>query len=695
MVEATKETARYRVAVDIGGTFTDLVLHDSESDVYRVAKVPSTPPDYSVGVVSALKAVLPHLAELKMFVHGTTAPLNAFLEREGARTALLTTRGFGDVYKIGRGNRLLMYDLHYRNAEPLVPRHRIFEIDERMGSDGVAIAPLQETELASVLARLDGEAIESVAICFLHSYVNPEHEQRAARWLRRNGLQFSVYPSHEVCREWREYERTSTVILNAYVSPILQEYLRDLKNSLAKLQYRNRVYLMQSNGGLIDADEAESRGLLTLMSGPVGGSVGSRALSEELGERNLICVDMGGTSFDFSLIIDGQASVAAEKRLGGFPVLAPMVDIQTIGAGGGSVAWIDGGALRVGPRSAGSLPGPACYGRGGRVPTVTDANLLLGRIDPESFLGGDMDLFPESARNAIGTLAEQLDLPIGRMAEGIVDVINAKMANAIRSITISKGIDPRDFCLVAFGGAGPMHAVALAEELGIEKVIIPKSAGAFSAWGMLNTDIRHDASQTYIVPLEKADRKVVGERFGELEARLTELLIDERVDAADMRFSRSMDMRYVGQEYFINVPLSDESLADSWDKADLRQRFDTMYEAQYGHKNMAEQVELVNLRVVGIGQLMRSNPGGVPQSEQASFESGVQEGATARSALAVFGSESYETVLIDRSEMVPGVVLEGPAIINEKSCTTVVPPGATVGMDSFGHLLIKLKGVGE
>jgi len=695
MVEATKRTARYRVAVDIGGTFTDLVLHDYRSDMYLVAKVPSTPPDYSMGVVSALETVLPNLEELEMFVHGTTAPLNAFLERAGAKTALLTTSGFGDVYKIGRGNRLLMYDLHYRNADPLVPRHRVYEIGERMNSDGKELAPVDEKELSSALAKLDLEGVESIAICFLHSYVNPDHERQVAAWLRKQSPEISVYPSHEVCREWREYERTSTVVLNAYVSPILKDYLCDLKDSLANHQYKNRVYLMQSNGGLIDADEAESRGLLTLMSGPVGGSVGSRALSEEIGEGNFICVDMGGTSFDFSLIVDGQASVAAEKRLGGFPVLAPMVDIQTIGAGGGSVAWIDGGALRVGPRSAGSLPGPACYGRGGNSPTVTDANLVLGRIDSESFLGGDMKLFPNLAQDAVGNLALKLGLSVEQMAEGILDVINAKMANAIRSITISKGIDPRDFSLVAFGGAGPMHAVALARELGIEKVIVPKSAGAFSAWGMLNTDIRHDASQTYIMPLENTDQDSIRERFGELEAGLCGLLADEQIASGDMRFARSLDMRYAGQEYFINVPLSGASLTDSWDRKALRERFDAMYEAQYGHKNMAEEVEIVNLRMVGIGQLVRSCPSGTASSGQKPMDPVARRDDGVRLASAVFGSETYETVRIDRSDMIAGEVLEGPAVINEKSCTTVVPPGACVGVDSLGHLLIALRGDGK
>ena len=690
MREAAKGVRRrYRVAVDIGGTFTDLVLHDAETGTERVAKVPSTPPDYSRGVMVALEQVLPDLHELELFVHGTTAPLNAFLERKGARTALLTTRGFRDVYKIGRGNRVLMYDLHYSNAEPLVPPHQIHEIDERMDADGRPLEALDEASLKKVVAKLRAQDIESVAVCLLHSYVSLDHEKRVADLLREWVPELSIYPSYDVCREWREYERTSTVALNAYISPILRKYLRELRDELECVHYVGGVYLMQSNGGLIDAEEAESRGVLTLMSGPVGGSVGSRALCEQLGERNLICVDMGGTSFDFSLIIDSQASVVSEKQLGGFPILAPMVDIQTIGAGGGSIAWRDGEALRVGPHSAGSLPGPACYGRGGTLPTVTDANLVLGRIDPKSFLGGGMDLYRDRAWAAVEELANEFRLSVEQMAEGILDVINAKMANAIRSVTVSKGIDPRDFVLVAFGGAGPMHAVALAQELGIGRVVVPKAAGAFSAWGMLKTDIRHDVSQTAIIPLAQVDWEAVDRQFEELACSLRDLLAGESVPEEKMLFERSLDMRYVGQEYFINVPLFD--CEEVFEREVLKARFDEMYESQYGHRNMAEEVEIVNLRVKGIGRLNSRAGNESAQIHAHSFPDAGEPASPKRHGPAVFGGRLETTAFANRQDLAPGAELRGPAVIDETSCTTVVPPGGVIRVDPHGHLMITVE----
>jgi N-methylhydantoinase A len=480
--------------------------------------------------------------------------------------------------------------------------------------------------------------------------------------------------------------------MNAYVSPILKNYLHTLTANLERRGYKQTVYLMQSNGGLIASKEAESRGVLTLMSGPVGGSVGSKALSQRIGKENLVCIDMGGTSFDFSLIVGGEATVTSERKLDELPLLAPMVDIHTIGAGGGSIAWSEAGALRVGPRSAGAVPGPACYGKGGEDPTVTDANLVLGRISLEGFLGGRMQLFPDQAEEAIGRLAGEFSLTKEQMAEGILEVVNAKMANAIRSITVSKGIDPRGFSLVAFGGAGPMHAAFIAEELGISEVIVPNSPGAFSAWGMLETDIRHDGSQTYIVPLTKADWPDVKKHFSQLQDGLTRLLQAERVPPENMRFRRSMDMRYVGQEYFINVPIPEEDGDKIRGSEGLKALFDELYEVQYGHKNLAEDVEIVNLRVEARGLLASKGQGLTSEGTGAENERAARELESLPTRPTIFNGRPIETPFVERTRLLPKTKLSGPMVIEEESCTTVVPPGYQLEVDEHGDLVIRRKG---
>ncbi len=677
--------SKCRIAVDIGGTFTDLVMLEEDGQL-RMAKVPSTPPDYSAGVTNALSQVLDDFSEMRTFVHGTTAQLNAFLERKGVRTALLTTKGFGDVYAMGRGSRIRMYDLHYRNEEPLVPRHLTFEVEERLDGAGNVIQPLNQDELPQLLKELQKRDIKSLAVCFLHSYLNPAHEEAVAEFFREQAPNIFVSPSHRVCREWREFERTSTVVLNAYVSPILETYLRKLRKALEDRGYNKKVYLMQSNGGLIQAAEAESRGVLTLMSGPVGGSVGSKALAKQMDEPNLICVDMGGTSFDVSLIVDGQTAVTSEKILGGFPVLAPMVDLHTIGAGGGSIAWNDAGALRVGPQSAGAAPGPACYGRGGEVPTVTDANLVLGRINPETSLAGEVELLPDRSLAVVKKLGDQFGLSTEKMAEGIIDVVNSQMANAIRTVTISKGIDPRTFGLVAFGGAGPMHAALIARELDVSRVLVPNVAGAFSAWGMLKTDLRHDVSQTFIEPMSKLDWKDLEDQFQKLEKDLGLVLAAEEIPPDDMKFVRSLDMRYLGQEYFINVPLPERLVLEKKAAPDLKKLFDELYGRAYGHKNMAEEIEVVNLRVEAHGIL---HTGERADSKSVVSQTKSNDAAVTRSV--IFYGEPVATKFIQRGSLKPGDAEDGPVIVEEQSCTTVVPPDFRLSMDEYWNLVIERK----
>jgi N-methylhydantoinase A len=672
-----------RVGADIGGTFTDLVVFDDKQHHMLIAKTPSVPGDYSSGVINALDEVMDDYSRIELFITGTTAPLNAFLERKGARTALVTTQGFGDLYVIRRSNRSRMYDLHYRHPEPLVPRSLTFEVEERLNAQGEVVTPLNEDDLARIVLQLRAAQIESVAICFLHSYINPAHEKAAADYFRRAAPDLFVTPSCEVCQEWREYERTSTTVINAYVSPILKKYLVQLVGKLKNSGFDDKVFVMQSNGGLIDSHESESKGLLTLMSGPVGACVGSSVLASQLGEPNLICIDMGGTSFEVSLVVDGKESVVLETNFEGFPIRAPMVDIHSIGAGGGSIAWSEAGALRVGPRSAGAEPGPACYARGGTEPTVTDANVVLGRIDPDSFLGGRMKLHAEASQRVMSELAKEYGLTSDKMAEGMLDVINSKMANAIRTMTISKGIDPREFSLIAFGGAGPMHAMSIAEELEITKVIIPNVAGQFSAWGMLHADIRHDLSKSINTRLNQLNWNEVQDGFSSMEAELTGLLQDEGVPAERMRFLKYLEMRYISQEYTVSVTVPDDVPLKTSAAPGFKNRFDDLYLSTFGHSNPQEESELANIRVEARGLNASTDR---DQRWPLVSEADIM---AEKIRPVVFSGKSVETRFLNRSLLKQGQLLEGPLVINELSCTTVVPPGYRVDVDSIGNIVIQ------
>jgi N-methylhydantoinase A len=457
----------YRVAMDIGGTFTDFVMIDEDAQVTSTGKTSTTPANPEQGVLEGIGQLVPELGDISFIVHGTTVGLNAFLERKGTRVLLVMTAGMRDAYSIARHDRKELYTLRYRKPERLVPRRDVYEVTERLRFDGSVDTPLDEASLAPVIAAVKDHGIEAVAVCLLHAYVNPEHELQVRSMLERACPGLSVTLSHEIAREWREYERASTAALNAYVAPRVESYLRNLGDELTTREVKATLHVMQSNGGITTAAKARRQPVQTLLSGPVGGTIGGAALSRAIDRPNLLCIDMGGTSFDLSLIIDGRPTVSTETDLEGLPILMPLVDIHTIGAGGGSLAWLEAGGLRVGPQSAGAMPGPACYGRGGTQPTVTDANLFLGRLDPDFFLGGRMRLDDEAAARAVHRVADQIGLDDTALAEGMLAIVNANMADAMRTITVKQGIDPRDFSLVAFGGAGPMHAAWLAQELEI------------------------------------------------------------------------------------------------------------------------------------------------------------------------------------------------------------------------------------
>lgn len=668
-----------RIAVDIGGTFTDVVGVDTTTRAERTAKIPSTPQDYSQAVIEGVEEVLGEDGRLVHFVHGTTAGLNSILQRRGARTALVTTRGFRDVYEIARANRTEMYDLFYRRPTPLVGSEDIFEVDERMLADGSVRTPLGEAEVAELARRLVAGGYESVAVVLLHSYANPAHERLIGDLLALHAEGLFVSLSHSVANEYREYERTSTTVLNAYVAPVMHAYLTKLEARLRERGYERPVYIMRSGGGVMTAEAAKREPVQTLMSGPVGGAVGCEVLSRDLGEPNLICVDMGGTSFDISLVIDGRLDESGEASLEGFPVLAPMVEVHSLGAGGGSIAHQEAGILRVGPRSAGASPGPACYALGGEEPTVTDANVLTGRIVPEGFLGGRMPLDVRAAADAVDGLAGELGYDRDALARGILDVTNAGMANAIRTVTVRRGVDPRRFALVAFGGAGPLHAAALAAQLGIPRVIVANTPGTFSAYGMLNTDLRHDEVMPYFVPFDDADAARLERAFAELEATVGKALAEQGVRDDNITFERTADVRYVGQEFTVNMGLPREVTGGTVES--LQEVFTEVYRTRHGHANPDERAEFVNLRVTGFGDL--------PKAQRQRGAAGDPAPPAAVGSVTVrFGEAPEQAPVYEREQLAPGVRITGPAIVQEPFCTTIVTADLDCKVDDFGNLVL-------
>ncbi|WP_026703162.1 hydantoinase/oxoprolinase family protein [Salibacterium aidingense] len=672
--------SRYRIAADIGGTFTDVVLYDKQTGKYQTAKSPSTPEDLSLGVLNGVNKLISNLKDVDFFVHGTTAGLNAFLERKGADMSLILTKGFKDIYEIGRANRPEIYNIQYRQPKRLIERRDVFEVNERMLADGSVDTPLNEEEVLKIIDTITERGLNSVSICLLHAYNNPEHEKQIRHWINEYLPHVSVSLSHEIVREWREYERTSTTIINAYIAPIVERYLKKLDDETKKKDLDSELYIMQSNGGVMTAEIAKKIPIQTMMSGPVGGTIGGTEIGQTNKLQHLICVDMGGTSFDVSMIVNGQPDVTSEAKLEKFPIMTPMVNIHTIGAGGGSIAWVEGGGLRVGPESAGSNPGPACYGNNGKEATVTDANLVLGRIDSEGFSSSDMQLDYRSAYNVIEKVAEKLDLSVVETAEGICDIANAKMADAIRTLTISKGIDPRDFALVAFGGAGPMHAMFIAEKLGINKIMIPSMAGTFSAWGMLQTDIRHDDVRTYVSTMEECDNGIMNRLYHEMKTDTDKILNQQKISEKDRVFTYLSDLRYAGQEYTVTVPLSSNEVTNQ----NLKHLITDFHEKHlniYGHNNPEGQVEIVNLRLTGKGLLKKEQ-----RSKGIDNKNG--RASSPRSKPVIWKSVEKETTIYSIFDLTPNKSALGPMIIETSSSTVVVPEDFNVVLDSSGSLEI-------
>ena len=666
--------SKYRVSADIGGTFTDIVVENQKDETISTIKVLSTPDNPANAVFDGLNSNL-NIKDVNFIVHGTTVGLNAFLERKGSRVLLIMTKGISDTYTIARGDRKELYNVQYSKPGTLVPRKDVVEVDERIMWNGSIHTTLNESDLSKIAKMINDEDIKAIAVCYLHSYVNPEHEIKTREFLSKHISEDVVISlSHEIAREWREYERASTAVMNSYIGPVTNNYLKSLKNQLQNSEYDKPLYIMQSNGGVIRAESALEQPVKTLLSGPVGGTIGGQALSKLINRPNLICVDMGGTSFDMSLIINGKPSVTNETEQEFIPLLIPLVDIHTIGAGGGSVAWLENEALRVGPRSAGANPGPACYGKGGNEPTVTDANLFLGRLGKESKLGGWMDLDLNASTTVLDNLSKKLNISAVELAEGILSIINAKMADAIRTITVKEGIDPREFSLVAFGGAGSMHAVWLAEELDIKEIIVPNDPGTFSAWGMLQTDIRRDLTVNFYQNFQTLEQNKLLENYNILKVEATELLKNENVQESNMNFSLTADMRYIGQEYYVNV-----NLTEPFNLEDINKSFHETYEKQYGHSTPEGPCEFINLRLIAIGQIEKS--GSIKSA-------GEDRGIVESKREVIFNQQPRQTDVFNRQKIETNKKFNGPAIIQESTATTIIPPNYSIVKDDFGNIII-------
>lgn len=660
----------YRVAIDIGGTFTDLVLEPDEGALITT-KALSTPPNLVDGVLDAVNQAGLSLADVEVFVHGTTQGLNALLERRGARVALVTTAGFRDTYLIGRGHRPDMYNLHYRKPVPLLERDAIFEVVERLDGRGQVVTPVDLDALAAVADQIRAGGYEAVAVCLLHSYVNAEHEKLVETELRRLLPELSVVSSHTVAPEWREYERTSTTVMSAYITPIMRRYLENLETSLRDAGLTVPVYINESNGGAMVAHLAAEHAVGTLLSGPVGGVIGTAALSDLLGEPDMISADVGGTSFDVSIVKDGRPSLRSEFDMEGLPVLAPSVEVHTIGAGGGSIISADANKrLRVGPESAGAVPGPAAYGRGATMPAVTDAHVMLGRLPLSQHLGGTLTMDGSASEKVLRAVGEELSLDPIELAEQALQIINFRMAEAIRELTIERGLDPRNFVLCFFGGAGGLHATDVADELEIDRIVIPALPGSFSAVGMLKGGIRHDIVRSFFRSQEDAAAEV-DDALRELHDSAVEVLQKEGIDVDEAFIEFAADVRYVGQEYSMTVPV-----AIGADFSTVVDTFQDAYHGRYGHSSPGSGIELVALRC-SLGR---------PFDPRAHSDDAVENQEPLGTQETYFAGEKVTATVYHRDGVVE---LVGPALILEKTSTTVVPPGWRVKRLPGNHLMLQ------
>ena len=695
---------RYRLGVDTGGTFTDATLVGEETGEFHIAKVPSTPADPAIGFINAVRRILRENEvtpdQVAYVVHGTTVATNAVIEGNIASTALITTDGFRDMLEIGRQTRPSLYDLRFEKTPPLVPRHLCFGVPERRAANGEVIQPLDEAAVLRVAETLRAEHVESVAVCLLHAYRYPEHERRIGELLAEALPGVMVSLSSEVAPEIREYLRASTTVINAAIRPIVARYLSRIEKSLRADGFNGEFLVMQSNGGVYSFDAAAIRPVFMVESGPAAGVMAATYLGAAAGQPNLVSFDMGGTTAKVGLVIDGQPRISKEFEVGGmaragstqstgYPIRTPAIDLVEIGAGGGSIAWVDsGGGLRVGPRSAGADPGPACYGTGGEQPTITDANLVLGRLNPDFFLGGEMPLDRERAEWAIRTkCADPLGLSMVETANGIIDIANAHMSRAIRLVSIQRGIDVRAFSLVAFGGAGPLHANQLAHDAGIDEVLIPISPGTTSAFGLLVTNLEHHETHSLGMATSVVDASEIAHHFAELQASGSRSLLQDGIAPKAQSFERSLDMRYIGQSFELTVPIPGGPLSSAA-IATAAENFHRAHQQSYGFSAPAEPTEIVSLNLRAVGHIGKPKPV-LPRTPIRP-----SEGAGERPVWFSQCSGFVSCQIVSRHDLQSGVQVIGPAIVEELDSTVVVLPGYQVYRAVSGSLVIEPAGKG-
>jgi N-methylhydantoinase A len=685
------ESSVVRLAADVGGTFTDVAAFDETTGELRLGKTLTTPARLVAGVENGVTKAGAQFRAARLFLHGTTVAINTILERTGAPCALLTTQGFRDIYEIGRVNRPESYHLFFRRHEPLIDRDLRYEIRERMDAQGKVLIKLDEEQVRAAIADAVEQGVQAIAILFLHSYRNPAHEQRVREIIAERHPELFVTASHELSQEYREFERTSTAAANAYIGPKVRRYLGEMGEHLEAAGFAGDFLIVQSTGGLFDVAEAQTACIRMLESGPAAGVIGTKALCDGIGLKNAIAFDMGGTTAKAGVIHGGDVLMTGSALVGGYatglPVQIPMIDIQEVGTGGGSIARLDMGALHVGPESAGAEPGPVCYGLGGAEPTITDANLVLGRLGADRFLGGEMRLDLEGAKRALDArVATPLGLDLTQAADGILRIATTKMSHMVRWVTTERGLDAADFTLVAYGGAGPLHAAMVARELRIAKVVIPRAPGHFSAYGMLVADLRRDFVNTWFTPLLEASFATMGDIYGEMERRGREAVRRSGIGVAAVAVQRAADMRYVGQEHAVTVELPIELFAVE-DRDGIKQRFDAVHATRYGYSAPAEKAEIVSLRSATTGLLRK------PAFEPIAAGAAAPLACALRSTRAVYFAEAgghVDTPAYERASLLAGNRIAGPALIEEYASTTIAHPGDVVTVDAFGDLVIEI-----
>ena len=678
------------VGIDIGGTFTDLVGYVDGKIV--TSKTSTVPADPTQGIARSLELANCDPNRLNEILHGSTIAINTVLERKGARTALITTSGFRDVYAIGRSNRIQAFNLFFKRPQPLVPRSLTFEIPERTLASGEVFEALDEKTVAAVIAEIEAAGVESVAICLLHSWANPDHERRVGDMLRKALPNVFVTLSHEILREYREYERSSTTALNAFVGPRVEGYLKRLETYLRSGAFGGKIHIMRSNGGVMSIGQAQEQPVSMMESGPVAGMIGAGRLARLLGLKRCIGFDMGGTTAKSSLITDGAPAIETGYVIGeeadGQPMQLPVVNIVEVGAGGGSIAWVDNaGGLHVGPQSVGADPGPACYGKGANLPVVTDADLILGRINPQRFLNGGMPLDKAASEEAmLSKVGNSLKLNPVEAALGVAKIADTSMSLSVRAVSINKGIDPRDTAMIAFGGAGPLHAIAIAREIYIPLVIIPKLPGTFSALGMLMASWRQDFVRTFIGRVGELSDAAVEKVYAELVASGREQMKRDAIaeNEADHRFFA--DLRYVGQEHAISIPIENTGML-SGDTSELRRRFDTEHDRRYSQSAPTEALEIVSLRLV----LTAARTDNIAEEWLSrSWEPEADSEVGNRDVVFDDPAKPLKTAIYWRPALPAGFRLTGPAVIEEPNSTILIHPGDEVVVHEAGHLLVTL-----